>query len=104
MSTSKFCAECGKPVKSENAVVCIECGASIASSQVNALAQKKWGQGTIIFLYLMAFFMPLIGGIGGLIGLFNPLNRQHGGALIALSFFFWIIWAAVFLGMAGLGI
>jgi len=100
MTTSKFCADCGKALKSSNAIVCTECGAGVQSDIVG----KKWSQGMVIFLYVMAVFMPLIGGIGGLVGLFNPQNRQNGMGLIVLSFLCWFFWTVVFMGMIGLGI
>jgi uncharacterized membrane protein len=93
----KFCHECGEKLKSENAAVCTSCGVSLTT--VSAVAGKKWSGSTLGILYFLAFFMPLFGGIGGIVGLFNPKNRGHGAGLIIISFFSWIFWFSFLLAL-----
>ena len=88
---SNFCSSCGQGIKSNNAVVCTNCGSAVGT------LTKGWESGTKGLLYLGAVLMPIVGLIGGFIGLFNDKNRGTGLALIVLSFFMWVVWAGVFM-------
>lgn len=85
----KFCSSCGSEVNPK-ASICVNCGVK----QV-----VGWSQGTKTFLFLMALFMPIVGGIAGIVGLFNDANRSYSIGLLFISFFAWLAWTFVFMGM-----
>lgn len=92
---SKFCSDCGKQLKNEKAIACVECGAAISQS----VPGKKWSNNTKLGLYALSFLMPLFGGIAGIIGLFNENNRSTGAGLLIVSFFSWVFWTVIFMGL-----
>jgi hypothetical protein len=94
---SKFCSSCGEALKSADAVVCTNCGAG--TGNLTQTKNKPWESGTITGLYILAFIMPLVGGIAGIVALFNDANRQHGVGLIVASFVFWIFWTFFLIGL-----
>ena len=94
----KYCPECGVELPTENAVICVKCGAAIKKE--DSLV-SSWSNGTKIVLYLLAVFIPIIGLIAGITGLNNENNKQTGLIVIGLSLFSWFISAIIISTLLG---
>lgn len=82
-----FCTRCGNEVPND-AVVCTKCGVATE----NFAKGGSVSQGVIVSGYVLAFLVPLIGGI---VGLYLLLKNEagHGIGILVLavcSFFFWM--------------
>jgi uncharacterized membrane protein YvbJ len=89
---SKFCSDCGEQLKSENAVVCVSCGAGQGTVQT----KSAWSNSQKQTFFVITALLPFIGFIIGLVGLFNDNNRSEGIKLILASFLFWFLWTVIF--------
>jgi hypothetical protein len=92
---SKFCTDCGEQLKSENAVICVACGAGQTKP-----VQGAWSKGQKQTFFVIGALLPLIGFIIGFVGLFTDANRGEGLKLIVASIVFWILWTMIFLSLA----
>ena len=82
-----FCKACGTEVL-DTAIVCVKCGSPLTNdSAVTAWSTNRmWGYG------VLAFLIPIVGIVLGIIGLTKEPRRLQGGILLIVSIFaigFW---------------
>ena len=85
-----FCKQCGNEIP-DNAVVCTKCGVPTDNFEKKKEAGEI-SQGIIVAGYILAFLIPLIGGIIGIYAMVKD-KPGHGIGMLVLalfSFFFWI--------------
>lgn len=87
-----FCPYCGKNVLS-SAVVCVGCGSPLKQSSTA-------GGGIVAWAYILAFLMPIIGFILGIVLLVRG-RVGHGIGALVLSFFSCYFWVGFMAGLAG---
>jgi hypothetical protein len=91
-----FCRECGTQQKSNNAIICLNCGSAIqGTSLVNA--NIPWSGSKLMTYLFLAFLLPIVGLIVGTYGIFNESNRGKGLIIILFSIFSWAFWTAILL-------
>lgn len=58
----------------------------------------SWGNGAMALLLIGTFLFPIIGLIGGIVGLSKPATRGQGTVLLIFALVIWCAWAALMLG------
>jgi hypothetical protein len=91
-----FCKQCGKEIM-EQAVVCVHCGAATDKLKANRPEEEEGAvtKNTLVLGYLLAAFMPLLGGIAGIYVMAKG-KAVHGLGMMALAFFAFFFWMGFF--------
>lgn len=90
----KFCSACGKSVV-ETAVICPSCGSPISGREVSTSNVVPWSVGAMIGYGLLAFVLPLVGIIMGIIAVTKEPRRIQGVVLLIIAILALPFWSAV---------
>lgn len=78
-----YCKNCGKEINN-NAYVCPNCGVLVKSAPTEVVAKKESNTKALVG-FILAFFLPIVGLILGIMGLkaSNEMNGEGKGLSIA---------------------
>jgi hypothetical protein len=86
-----YCSECGVELM-ERAIMCPSCGCPTRNHKETSGPGGEVGAPAIAALYIVGFFIPIVGWIGAiyLLGKGHLGNASGVGALSLFAFFFWL--------------
>lgn len=95
----KYCQKCGKEIM-EQAVVCPSCGCAVNGNALTEQSSEKSNEtsGFARAALGLAFIIPIVGLILGIIGCFKyktPEYKKKCIVAIPVSIVAWIIWSAI---------
>lgn len=85
-----FCKKCGNKI-ADDAIVCTKCGVPTGIIFNEKKETEEVGQIIIIVGYILAFLMPIVGGI---VGIYMMAKRRpgHGIAMLVLAVMSSVFW------------
>ena len=100
----KYCSKCGKELLDE-AVICMGCGCQVSGAPVayKQAGEKVESSALATSAIVLAFLMPLIGLILGIVGMSkynDPQLKSKAKGAIFLSLGMWIVYFVIFSAMS----